>query len=125
MDDGNGASLGGRILLALLTLYALAMIAPDLIRIVRPLGAFGLATNADGLIYDVRGSIRRRRGFARVAGGPASRRSPRHCGDALRPDRHRDLRHQSRALGRVHLRPAGPRGDAAARSRRPIARLAR
>ncbi|MBV8105464.1 MAG: hypothetical protein JO223_12745 [Hyphomicrobiales bacterium] len=54
MDDGNGASLGGRILLALLTLYALAMIAPDLIRIVRPLGAFGLATNADGLIYDVR-----------------------------------------------------------------------
>ena len=45
MDDGKGASLGGRILLALLTLYALTMIAPDLIRIVRPLGAFGVATN--------------------------------------------------------------------------------
>jgi len=54
MDDRNVASLGGRVLLALLTLYALVMIAPDLIRIARPLGAFGLATNADGLIYDVR-----------------------------------------------------------------------
>ncbi len=54
MNDRKGASLGGRILLALLTLYALTMIAPDLIRIVRPLGGFGLATNADGLIYDVR-----------------------------------------------------------------------
>ncbi len=54
MRDGNGATLGGRILLALLTLYALTMIAPDLYRLVRPLGAFGLATNADGLIYDVR-----------------------------------------------------------------------
>ena len=54
MGNRNGASFGGRILLALLTLYALAMIAPDLTRIVRPLGGFGLATNADGLIYDVR-----------------------------------------------------------------------
>src|SRR5271166_3047083 len=53
MDDGKGASLGGRILLALLTLYALTMMAPDLYRLVRPLCAFGLATNADGLIYDV------------------------------------------------------------------------
>ncbi len=54
MGNRDGASLGGRILLTLLTLYALAMIAPDLARIVRPLGGFGLATNADGLIYDVR-----------------------------------------------------------------------
>ncbi len=55
MVHSNGARLGGRILLALLTLYALAMIAPDFLRIVRPLGSFGLATNADGLIYDVQG----------------------------------------------------------------------
>ena len=54
MGNRNGASFGGRILLALLTLYALAMIAPDLTRIVRPLGGFGMVTNADGLIYDVR-----------------------------------------------------------------------
>ena len=57
MRDGKGATLGERILLALLTLYALTMIAPDLIRIARPLGAFGMATNADGLIYDVRGQF--------------------------------------------------------------------
>jgi hypothetical protein len=57
MREGNGASLGGRILLALLTLYALAMIVPDFVRLVRPLGAFGMASNADGLIYDVRGQF--------------------------------------------------------------------
>ena len=54
MGDGKGASISGRILLALLTLYALTMMAPDFIQIARPLGTFGLATNADGLIYDVR-----------------------------------------------------------------------
>ncbi len=53
MGNGNGATLGGRILLALL--YALAMIAPDFARIARPLGSFGLATNADGLVYDAQG----------------------------------------------------------------------
>ncbi len=57
MRDGDGATPGGRILLALLTLYALTMIAPDFVRIARPLGAFGMATNADGLIYDVRGQF--------------------------------------------------------------------
>ena len=40
-------------MLALLTFYALALIAPDFIRLVRPLGSFGLASNNDGLIYDV------------------------------------------------------------------------
>ncbi len=53
MSERNGPRLGGRILLALLTFYALAMIAPDFARLARPLGSFGLATNADGLIYDV------------------------------------------------------------------------
>lgn len=53
MSERNGPSLGGRVLLALLTVYAMAMIAPDFARLVRPLGSFGLAANADGLIYDV------------------------------------------------------------------------
>jgi hypothetical protein len=55
MGDRNGASLLGRVALLLLTVYALAMIAPDLLRIVRPLGSFGMAMNGDGLIYDVQG----------------------------------------------------------------------
>ena len=53
MSERNGPRLGGRVLLALLTFYALAMIAPDFARLARPLGSFGLATSADGLIYDV------------------------------------------------------------------------
>ena len=53
MSERNGPRLGGRILLALLTFYALAMIAPDFARLAWPLGSFGVATNADGLIYEV------------------------------------------------------------------------
>ncbi len=55
MSERKSTKLGRRVLLALLTLYALAMILPDFTRIVRPLGSFGLTTNADGLIYDVQG----------------------------------------------------------------------
>jgi hypothetical protein len=55
MSDRNGASLFGRVALLLLTVYALAMIAPDLLRVVRPLGSFGLAMDGDGRIYDVQG----------------------------------------------------------------------
>ena len=55
MGDRNGANLFGRAALLLLTVYALAMIAPDLLRVVRPLGSFGLAMDGDGRIYDVRG----------------------------------------------------------------------
>ncbi|RBP12295.1 hypothetical protein DFR50_114125 [Roseiarcus fermentans] len=54
MSEANGLRIPERILLVLLTLYALGMIAPDFARLVRPLGSFGLTTNADGLIYDVR-----------------------------------------------------------------------
>ena len=50
-----GTGVGGRILLALLTLYAIAIIAPDFCRIGHPLGSFGLNSNGDGLIYDVQG----------------------------------------------------------------------
>jgi hypothetical protein len=55
MAGRNGASLFGRVALVLLTFYAVAMVAPDFLRVVRPLGSFGLATNGDGLIYDVQG----------------------------------------------------------------------
>jgi len=55
MSDRKGASLVGRIVLALLTVYALAMIAPEMLRIVSPLGSFGLEMDGDGLIYGVRG----------------------------------------------------------------------
>ena len=76
MRNGAGASLGGRIALVLLTLYALAMIAPDLIRIVRPLGSFGITTNNDGLIYDVQSP------FASEEDSPAWRAGVRE-GDRL------------------------------------------
>ena len=55
MSERKSAKLGRRVLLALLTLYALAMILPDVLRIVRPLGSFGLAVDGDGRIYDVQG----------------------------------------------------------------------
>lgn len=44
-----------RIVLAAITLWALAMIVPDLYRLVQPLGSFGFYSNNDGLITDVRG----------------------------------------------------------------------
>ena len=51
----NRASLFGRVALVLLTLYAVGMVVPDFLRVARPLGSFGMATNGDGLIYDVQG----------------------------------------------------------------------
>ena len=44
-----------RILLTVLLFWALAMIVPDLARLVRPLGSFGFYSNNNGLIYDVTG----------------------------------------------------------------------
>jgi hypothetical protein len=76
MGDRNGASLFGRIALLLLTIYALAMIAPDLLRVARPLASFGLAVNGDGLIYDVQGP------FASEEDSPAWRARLR-AGDRL------------------------------------------
>ena len=76
MGNVKGATLAGRILLALLTLYALTMIGPDFARIARPLGSFGLATNADGLIYDVQGP------FENEEQSPAWR-AGLHAGDRL------------------------------------------
>src|SRR5690242_20800229 len=76
MGERNGASLFGRAALLLLTIYAVAMIAPDLLRIVRPLGSFGLEINGDGLIYDVQGP------FASEEDSPAWRAGLR-AGDRL------------------------------------------
>jgi hypothetical protein len=76
MGDRNGASFGGRIALVLLTFYALAMIAPDFLRVVRPLGSFGLAADGDGLVYDVQGP------FATEEDSPAWRAGLRR-GDEL------------------------------------------
>ena len=59
-----------------LTLYALAMIAPDFLRVARPLGSFGLSADGDGLIYDVQGP------FATEEDSPAWRAGLRR-GDRL------------------------------------------
>ena len=52
--QGYGLSIN-RTLLVAFTLWALAMIVPDLYRLVHPLGSFGFYANNDGLITDVRG----------------------------------------------------------------------
>ena len=62
------------------------MIVPDFLRIVRPLGSFGLTTNADGRIYDVQGPFAEER-IAGLEGGPQGRRPARSRGHALRHDR--------------------------------------
>ena len=51
---GQGLSIN-RTLLVAFTLWALAMIVPDLYRLVHPLGSFGFYANNDGLITDVQG----------------------------------------------------------------------
>ena len=76
MTYGAVRSLMGRVVLALLTLYALAVILPDFARVGRPLGSFGLATNGDGLVYDVQGP------FETEDASPASR-AGLHVGDRL------------------------------------------
>ena len=112
MSDRKGASLFGRIALLLLTVYALAMIVPDLLRVVRPLGSFGLAMDGDGRVYDVQGP------FEAEHDSPAWRAGVR-AGDRL------DLAAMSCASvdtivcasllsqsGRRHLCHGGTRGDA-------------
>jgi hypothetical protein len=47
-----------RVLLVAFTIWALAMIIPDLYRLVRPLGSFGFYANNDGLVTGVRGPFR-------------------------------------------------------------------
>jgi hypothetical protein len=45
----------GRAILILLLIWALMMIVPDLMRVVRPLSSFGFFANNNGLVYDVTG----------------------------------------------------------------------
>ena len=78
----DGARLGGRLILVLLTLYAVAMIAPDFLRTVRPLSSLGLTSNADGLVFDVQGP------FETQAQSPAWRAGLR-AGDRVDPERMR------------------------------------
>ncbi|MGE5260875.1 MAG: hypothetical protein ACM3MH_08345 [Actinomycetota bacterium] len=46
-----------RILVMLLALWGLAMIVPDLVRVVQPLGSFGFYADNNGLIYSVSGAF--------------------------------------------------------------------
>src|SRR5499427_1341736 len=45
----------GRVLLVVLTFWALAMVVPDFYRLYQPLGSFGFYANNDGIITDVEG----------------------------------------------------------------------
>lgn len=49
--------LGGRILLGLITLWALTLVVPDFARLVHPLGSMGFGADNSGLIYDVQGAF--------------------------------------------------------------------
>ena len=55
----------GRVVLAVLTTWALGMIVPDFNRLIKPLASFGFRANNDGLVTDVRGA------FVDVAASPA------------------------------------------------------
>jgi hypothetical protein len=67
MQERQRLGLGGRVLLALLTLYALVQIVPDFYRIAHPLASFGVSVDNDGTIYDVRSP------FSEDASSPAWR----------------------------------------------------
>jgi len=51
----KGQEVAHRILLAIFTLWALAMVVPDLKRLIRPLGSFGFYTDNAGLVTDAHG----------------------------------------------------------------------
>lgn len=72
----RSGNLASRVVLVLLTAWALLLVAPDIIRVGAPLSAIGLTANNDGLIYDVRGP------FAALEDSPAWRAGVRP-GDRL------------------------------------------
>ncbi len=72
------ARLRGRLLLILLTFWALAMVVPEFYRLVHPLGSFGLLVDGDGRIIDVQGPF------------PTEMESPA-CRTGLRPGDRLDL----------------------------------
>jgi hypothetical protein len=69
-----------RILVILLALWGLAMIVPDLVRVMHPLGSYGFYADNDGLIYSVSGL------FEDEASSPAWQAGMR-VGDRLDLDR--------------------------------------
>ena len=119
MSDRKGASLFSRVALLLLTVYALAMIVPDLLRVVRPLGSFGLAMDGDGRIYDVRGPFEAEQDLPAWRAGLRAGDRLDLAAMSLRARRHHRLRKSAVAMGRRHLRHGGTRGDACLR---PVAR---
>ncbi len=52
-------TIGKRLLLIVLLTWALAMIVPDVWRVVQPLASYGLSADNDGLIYDAQGAFDR------------------------------------------------------------------
>jgi hypothetical protein len=54
-DADSPLRLAGRVLLAVLTAWALLMIVPDLYRVIDPLASAGFVADNDGRIHDVRG----------------------------------------------------------------------
>ncbi len=66
----------GRVVLVILTLWALAMVVPEFYRLARPLGAFGFDANGDGLVTNAQGP------FPGEAASPAWRAGLRR-GDRL------------------------------------------
>jgi hypothetical protein len=83
-----------RILLTVLLFWALAMIVPDLARLVRPLGSFGFYSNNNGLIYDVTGP------FADKTASPAWKAGVRE-GDRLNLSRMRCFPYDAVTCGSV------------------------
>ncbi|MBV9568152.1 MAG: hypothetical protein JO172_08450, partial [Hyphomicrobiales bacterium] len=61
--------LTSRVLLALFTLWALAMVVPDLHRLFRPLGSFGFYADNAGLVTDVHGPFLNGEGSPAFAAG--------------------------------------------------------
>ena len=66
-----------QLLLIVLLAWALAMIVPDLLRVVQPLGSFGFYVDNDGLIYDIIGPFDRGVQLACLAGRHPRRRPAR------------------------------------------------
>jgi hypothetical protein len=49
----DGLTMAGKVLVAVLTLWALVVVMPDALRIVQPLGTLGFSADNDGIVYGV------------------------------------------------------------------------
>src|SRR5262247_1137358 len=116
----------GRIMLLVLLAWALAMVVPDLRRVLHPLGSLGVYADSDGLIYDVVGPFRSRES------SPAWQAGLRP-GDRLDLDRMRCLPYEEQrcadalaTLGGVRFLPPGRRVtlDLAATATSPAGQVA-